>query len=119
MAQLVKDPALSLLMARVAAVVGFNPWPRNFCMPWAQPKEKKKNSQKDRLGFLGLADQMKLLHIEQVNNFLLYSTGNYIQHPTLNHNGKEYFKNNVYICMTESLCCMAEINIVILNYTSI
>ena len=24
---------------------------------------------------------------------LLYSTGNYIQYPVVNHNGKEYFKN--------------------------
>ena len=24
------------------------------------------------------------------NNVLLYSTGNYIQYPVMNHNGKEY-----------------------------
>ena len=53
----------------------------------------------------------KLLHIEWINNkVLLYSTGNYIQYPMINHNGKEYFKKNVYICITESLCCTAEIN---------
>ena len=33
----------------------------------------------------------KLLYIEWINNkVLLYSTGNYIQYPVINHNGKEY-----------------------------
>ena len=33
----------------------------------------------------------KLLHLEWINNkVLLYSTGNYIQSPEINHNGKEY-----------------------------
>ena len=33
----------------------------------------------------------KLLYTEWVNNkVLLYSTGNYIQCPGINHNGKEY-----------------------------
>ena len=40
---------------------------------------------------------------------ILYSTGNYIQYPMINYNRKEYQKN-VYICITESLCCTAEIN---------
>ena len=52
----------------------------------------------------------KLLHLEWINNkVLLYSSGNYIQYPWINHNRKEY-KKNVYMCMTESLCCAAEIN---------
>ena len=35
----------------------------------------------------------KLLYIERVNNkALLYSTGNYIQYPVINHNEKEYEK---------------------------
>ena len=42
-------------------------------------------------GNLGLVDVN--LCIECVNNkVLLYSTGNYIQHPVINHNGKEYKK---------------------------
>ena len=42
----------------------------------------------------------KLSYIGRLNNkVLLYSTGNYIQHPVINHNGKEY------TCITESLCC--------------
>ena len=39
----------------------------------------------------------------------LYSTGNYIQYPGINFNGKEY-KKNVYICVNESFCYTAEIN---------
>ena len=35
----------------------------------------------------------KLLYIAWINNkVLLYSTGNYIQYPVINHNGKEYEK---------------------------
>ena len=51
----------------------------------------------------------KLLHREWINNkVLMQSTGKYIQYPVINHNGKEY-KKYVYMCMTESLCCTAEI----------
>ena len=61
----------------------------------------------------------KLLYIGWINNkVLLYSTGKYIQYPMINHNGKEYKKECIYIyiyiymyiCITESLCCTAEIN---------
>ena len=39
-----------------------------------------------------------LLYIEWINNkALLYSTGNYIQYPMINHNGKEYYKQNIYV----------------------
>ena len=35
----------------------------------------------------------KLLYIEWINSkFLLYSTGNYIQYPMINQNGKKYFR---------------------------
>ena len=33
----------------------------------------------------------KLLYLEWINMFLLYSTGNYAQPPRINHNEKEYF----------------------------
>ena len=40
----------------------------------------------------------KLLHIEWINNkVLLYSTGNYSQYPLINHNGKEYKKDCIYM----------------------
>ena len=52
----------------------------------------------------------KLLYTEWINNKVaLYGTGNYIQYPVVNHNGKIY-KKNAYICITESLCCAAESN---------
>ena len=55
---------------------------------------------------LGIS-RCKLLYIEWINSkVLLYSTGNYIQYPVINHNRKEY----IYMCITESLCCTAEIN---------
>ena len=46
------------------------------------------------------------------NKVQLYSTGNYIQYPIINHNGKEYEKHYIYmyICIVESLCCTVEIN---------
>ena len=51
--------------------------------------------------------RLKLLYTEWINNkVLLYSTGNYIQYPVINHNGKEYEKEYI----TESLCCTPEIN---------
>ena len=38
----------------------------------------------------------KLLYIKQIKNkVLLYSTGNYIQYPVINHNGKEYEKEYI------------------------
>ena len=30
-------------VAPVSTIAGFDPWPRNFCMPQAQPKKKIKN----------------------------------------------------------------------------
>ena len=40
----------------------------------------------------------KLLHIEWINHkVLLYSTGNYIQCPGINRNGKEYKKECIYM----------------------
>ena len=43
-------------------------------------------------------NRCKLLYIEWINNkVLLYSTGNYIQYPVINHNGKEYEKECVYM----------------------
>ena len=44
---------------------------------------------------------------------LRYSTGNYIQYPLINHNGKEHEKD--YICITQSLCHTAEIKHSIVN----
>ena len=55
--------------------------------------------------------RFKLAYIRWIKNkVLLYSTGNYIQHPVTNNNGKEY---NVYTWTAESLCCTAEINTIL------
>ena len=40
----------------------------------------------------------KLLYTGWINNkVLLYSTGNYIQHPVINRNGKEYVRKGMYV----------------------
>ena len=57
----------------------------------------------------------KVFYIERINKVLPCSTGNAIQYPETNQNGKEYRKECVYIyvcvCVyTESLSCIAEIN---------
>ena len=58
----------------------------------------------------------KLLHQDGTNNkVLLYNTGNYIQYPVINYNGKEYEKSiyistHIHTCITEPLCCIADVN---------
>ena len=37
---LVKDPGLSVLPLGSLMWLGFDPWPKNFHMPWAQPKQR-------------------------------------------------------------------------------
>ena len=39
----------------------------------------------------------KLLYIEWINKVLLYNTGNYIQYPMINHDGKEYGDIYIYV----------------------
>ena len=44
------------------------------------------------------SSRYKLLPTECINKkVLLYSTGNYIQYPGINHNGKEYKKECIYV----------------------
>ena len=44
----------------------------------------------------------KLLYIKWINNkVLLYSTGNYIQYPVINHNGKEKIKNFISVIVAQ------------------
>ena len=48
-----------------------------------------------------------LFCVERINyRLLLYSAGNYIQYPTIGHDGEEYEKE----CITESLCYTPETN---------
>ena len=47
----------------------------------------------------------KLLNIGWINNkVLLYSTGNYVQYPAINHNEKEYEKEGVCLCVCVCVC---------------
>ena len=51
----------------------------------------------------------KLLHLEWIRNeVLLYSTGNHIQSLVIEHDGRKYEKENVYVYMTGSFCYTAE-----------
>ena len=50
-----------------------------------------------------------ILYVECINKFPLCCTGDYIQYSVTKHKGKEYIKNT-YVCITEALCCTAEIN---------
>ena len=62
---------------------------------------------------MGLAG-CKLLHIDWINNkVLLYSTGNYIQYPVINHNGKEFEKEYIYIYSFSNICVYSNIYIYI------
>ena len=56
----------------------------------------------------------KLLHFEWISNeVLLYSTRNSIQSPGIEHDGREHKKDNVFVCIMESLCCTADTGTII------
>ena len=66
------------------------------------------------------SSKCKLLYTEWISNkVLVYSTGDSIQYPVINLNGKEYEKEYIYIhtyilyVITESLCCIPEANTVL------
>ena len=69
-----------------------------------------------------LTSRCKLLYTEWTDNkILLYITGNSIQYPVIDHNGKEY-ETYIYthILITEPLCYTAEINTTLqINYIAI
>ena len=49
-------------------------------------------------GWIGILVLMDAKYFMQMDNqVLLYSTGNYIQYPVINHNGKAYEKECVYM----------------------
>ena len=51
----------------------------------------------------GISKQMQTSKIGLINNkVLLYSPGNYIQYPVINHNGKEYEKEYIYVSVSLS-----------------
>ena len=55
--------------------------------------------------------KFKLQHWRWIGHeVLVSSTGNSVQSLGIHQDGREYEKKNVYICMTESLCCTAEMD---------
>ena len=48
MVQWVKDLALSVQQLGLLLWLGFDPWPRNFYMPWAWPKQKKMKNKPEK-----------------------------------------------------------------------
>ena len=81
--------------------------PEKTCVAPIKPKKRKKKANCmvtiSETWFHDLKDWWRN------NKDLLSSTGNYIQHPVINHNGKEY------MCITESLCYIVEINTTLYN----
>ena len=58
-----------------------------------------------RMGLKFGISRCKLFYTEWIKNkVLLYSSGNYIRYPGINHNGNKYEKE--YICITESHFCI-------------
>lgn len=52
----------------------------------------------------------KLLYIIWINNKVLSQHRSYIHYPGINHKGKEYEKECINICITETLCYTAVMN---------
>ena len=65
---------------------------------------------RDKLGVWGQSMQTIVYRMDKQLGPTVYSTGNYIQSSVINHNGKEYERECIYVCITESLCRIAEIN---------
>ena len=90
-------------------------WDVNGCIYEVETDSQRTDLYVPRGRGLGLAD-VKLLYMEWINNkVLLYSMGNYIQYPMINHNEKNkrmyiYIYIHTHIYISESLCCTVEIN---------
>ena len=74
--------------------MGGDEWKIKRFKTWL-PRERRDGGGKD--WEFGIS-RCKLLYIGWINSKVLpYSTGNYIQYPVINHNGKEYEKEYVYV----------------------
>ena len=62
---------------------------------------RRRGEERGGLGVWGW--EMQTILLKWINNqVLLYGTGNYIQYPVINQNGKEYFKKEyiyIYVCI--------------------
>ena len=57
-------------------------------------------------------------YITWINNKdLLYNTGNYTRYFVITYKGRQARKIDIYICISEPLCCTPETYII--NYTSV
>ena len=85
-----RDPCPKSLQTQLSS-----PWMRKACeslQDWIRAKQPSSSS------LTSSSVYSFTLRMQSINNKdLPYSTGNYIQYPTMNHNGKEYEKE--YICV--------------------
>ena len=78
-AQQVQDPALSLLWLRLLRCMRcvFNPWPRNFHIPWVQPKKKKKKKKKKKSSLVCALASFLASSSSVLRNFFLRKSNSY------------------------------------------
>ena len=97
----------------------WNPMQMNFFTKHKQTHSHRKQTlvTKEKLvgeGEINQESEIKrytLLYIKQITNEdLLYSTRKYIQYLIITYSGK---KSEKYTCITESLCCTPETNIIL------
>ena len=70
----------------------------NLSTKQKQTHRREQRGQRERDGLEFGVGRCKLLHLEWMNSkVLMYSTGNYIQYPVINHNGKKYKKECLYV----------------------
>ena len=85
-----RDPCPKSLQTQLSS-----PWMRKACeslQDWIRAKQPSSSS------LTSSSVYSFTLRMQSINNKdLPYSTGNYIQYPTMNHNGKEYEKEYIYI----------------------
>ena len=78
--QQVKDPT-SLLWLWLQLWLGFDPWPGNFCMPWAWPKNKNKK----RMLWISNNSSDKLITPSEMSfSFLLFNSLLFFSIPKIN-----------------------------------
>jgi len=77
-------------------------WSPQKCLGGEAQKLSESHKYREQTWEFGVT-RCKLAHTGWISNkVLLYSTGNYIQYPAINHNGKN-MKKNVYICTMNHL----------------
>ena len=62
MGQQVKDPALSLQWLGSLLWCRFDPWPRDFHMPWTWPKQNKRKKKPLKTPSTSRVGKLEILH---------------------------------------------------------